>query len=179
MTSENSPTAPGFKHRAKHELKDYAIVSTYLAVLFCTVAAYTTLLLKKYDVTDDTLTYTFAIINALVIGKVILIGEMLRLGRRAETRPLYQSVLLKSFLFGLLVFAFHLLEEFIKRLIHGKPAGTVLHELDLEQMLARSIIILCAFVPLFAFRELRRVLGEEKLYALFNHGAATGSAKVD
>lgn len=26
--------------------------------------------------------------------------------------------------------------------------------------------LLCAFVPLFLFRELRRVLGEEKLYSL-------------
>lgn len=166
-------------HRAAHELKDYAIVSTYLAVLFCAVAAYTALLLRRYDVSTDTLSYTFAIINALVIGKVILIGEMLHLGRRVETRPLYQSVLLKSFLFGLLVFAFHILEEFIKRLIHHKPAGTVLDEMEVKQMLARSIIILCAFLPLFAFRELRRVLGEEKLYALFSHGAATGSAKVE
>ena len=174
MTSENSaapatPAAPGFKQRAKREFKDYAIVSTYLAVLFCAVAAYTALLLRKYDVTTDTLTYTFAIIQALVIGKVILIGEMMHLGRPVETRPLYQAVLLKSVIFGLLVFLFRLLEEFIKRLIHGKPSGTVLHEFDLEQTLARTIIILCAFIPLFAFRELRRVLGEEKLYALFLH----------
>ena len=78
------------------------------------------------------------------------------------------------------VFLFHFLEEFVKRVIHHKPSGTVLDEFDLEQTLARTIIILCAFIPLFAFRELRRVLGEEKLYALFaNRGAATGSAKVE
>ncbi|WP_157467532.1 hypothetical protein [Edaphobacter aggregans] len=38
-----------------------------------------------------------------------------------------------------------------------------------DQLIARSIIILRAFVPLFAFRELRRVLGEENLYELFSH----------
>ncbi|MDE1177051.1 MAG: hypothetical protein PW789_10660 [Edaphobacter sp.] len=164
--SPNPPAAPGFKQRAARELKNYAAVSAYLAILFCAVTTYTALLLRRYD-ESDTLTYTFALLNALVIGKVILLGEMLHLGRRVESRPLYQSVLLKSLLFALLVFLFHLLEEFIKRLVHGKPAGTVLEELELERLIARSIIIFCAFVPLFAFRELHRVLGEEKLHSIF------------
>ena len=170
MTSTNSSVTapkPAFKQRAKHELKDYATISGYLAVLFCAVAAYTMLLLRRYD-EATTLSYTFAIINALVIGKVILIGEMMNIGKRAETRPLYQSVLLKSVIFGLFVFVFHLLEEFIKRLIHHKPNWTVLHEIEFDQLIARSIIIFCAFIPLFAFRELRRVLGEDKLYEMFN-----------
>src|SRR5690349_17404012 len=108
MTSRTSdastPSArPGIKQRAASELKDYAIVSAYLAVLFCAVTTYTMLLLRKFDESTP-LNYTFAIINALVIGKVILIGEMMKIGKRAETRPLYQSVLLKSVLFGLFIF---------------------------------------------------------------------------
>jgi hypothetical protein len=130
------------------------------------------LLLRQHD-ESSTLNYTFALINALVIGKVILIGEMMHLGRRAETRPLYQSIILKSIVYGLFIFAFHLLEEFIKRLIHHQPAGTVLHEMELEQLIARSIVILCALVPLFAFRELSRVLGEGKLNELFFHRRQT------
>jgi hypothetical protein len=174
MSSRNpdAPTAsaaPGFKQRAAREFKDYAVISTYLAVLFCAITTYTMLLLRKYDISGP-LDYSFAIINALVIGKVILIGEMMKIGRHAETRPLYQSVLLKSLIFGLFFFAFHLLEEFIKRLYHHEPAGTVLREMQWEQMLARAIVIFCAFIPLFAYRELRRVLGEDKLVELFLHG---------
>ena len=170
ITPPTAPAKPDFKQRAKHELKDYAITSGYLAVLFCAVTTYAVLLLRRYD--DSTsLNYTFAIINALIIAKVILIGEMMKIGKRAETRPLYQSVLLKSVIFGLFVFAFHILEEFVKRLYHHEPFGTVLHEIEWQQLLARTIIILCAFVPLFAFRELRRVLGAEKLYEMFNHRA--------
>ena len=177
MTSTNSSVTapkPGIKQRAKHELKDFAIVSGYLAVLFCAVATYTMLLLRKYDETTA-LNYTFAIINALIIGKVILIGEMMHVGKRAETRPLYQSVLLKSVIFGLFVFAFHLLEEFIKRLIHHQPAGTVLHEIEMQQLIARSIIILLALLPLFAFRELHRILGGDKLHDLFFREAGAES----
>jgi hypothetical protein len=172
MTVPAESAKPGFKKRAENELKDFLIISAYLATLFCAVASYTMLLLRQHD-ESSTLNYTFALINALVIGKVILIGEMMHLGRRAETRPLYQSVILKSIVYGLFIFAFHLLEEFIKRLIHHQPAGTVLHEMELEQLIARSIVILCALVPLFAFRELSRVLGEGKLNELFFHRRQT------
>jgi len=178
MTSSTpaAPAKPGFKERATHELKDYAFVSGYLAVLFCAVATYTMLLLRKYG-ESSTLNYTFALINALVIGKVILIGDMMHIGRRAETRPLYQTVILKSIAFGLFIFAFHLLEEFVKRLIHHEPPGTVLHEIELTQLISRAIVILCALMPLFAFRELPRYLGEGKLHEIFFSRTPPGRAK--
>lgn len=160
-----APTKPTRKQHLARELKDYAWITAYLAVLFCAVTAYTMLLVRRYDDASP-LNFSFAFINALVLGKVILIGEMMHLGRRTEARPLYQTILLKSLLFGLFIFAFHLVEEFIKRLIHHEPAGTILHGLSLEQLAARSIIILVALVPLFAFRELNRVLGESRVQTL-------------
>jgi hypothetical protein len=165
MTSGNpaAPAKPGFKEKAKRDLQDFAFIAIYLVLLFCAVASYTMLLLEKYDVTTSTLTYTFAIINALVIAKVILLGEMAHVGRRFEGRPLWQSVLWKATVFGLLVFAFHIVEEFVKRIIHHEPAGTVLHRFDFQEMLARSIIIFAAFIPLFAFRELRRRAGSREV----------------
>lgn len=166
MTTKD-PAAPGFKEKAKEELKDYLVISLYLAVFFCALVLYTKLILKQHDVVNDTFNYTFAIINALVIGKVILIGEMLHLGKRVESKPLYQSVFLKSIVFGLLTFAFHLIEEFVKRLIHHEPRGTVWQNMHTDQFIARSIIVFLTFLPLFAFRELRRVIGEKQFYSLF------------
>ena len=159
------PAAPGFKQKAKQELKDFFVISLYLAFFFCALVTYTNLLVKQYG--GDSLNYTFAIINALVIAKVILIGEMVNIGKHAEARPLYQSVLLKAVLFSLLVLAFHFLEEFIKRLIHGEPYGTVIRNIRPDELIGRSILVFCTFLPLFAFIELRRVLGEEEFYALF------------
>jgi hypothetical protein len=164
MTTKD-PAAPGFKQKAKDDFKDFLLIGGYLAFFFCALSTYSTLLLRKYDVSY--LNYSFAIINALVIAKVILIGEMAHMGRRFEARLLYQSVLYKAFVFSLLVFAFHIVEEFVKRLIHHKPAGTVLHEINYDDLIARSIVVFCTFLPLFAFRELRRVLGQGSLYALF------------
>jgi hypothetical protein len=175
MTTKD-PAAPGFKQKAKEEFKDFVEIALYLAFFFCALSTYAMLLLRRYDVSY--LNYTLAIVNALVIAKVILIGEMMHVGRRVEARPLFQSVLYKSFVFGLLVFVFHLVEEFVKRrLIHHEPPGAVLHHLDFNDLIGGSIVILGAFIPLFAFRELARVLGEEKLHALlFKPGAATDPA---
>ncbi len=165
------PSAPGFKQKAEHELKDFAMISFYLGFFFCALVTYTMLLLKKYEISY--LNYSFAIINALIIAKIILIGEWAHLGKRGEAKPLYQSVLYKSVVFAVLVFAFHFVEEFIKRLIHHDPFGTVWHNLHIDDLIGRSIVIFCAFVPLFAFRELGRVMGEDKLHALlFKAGVA-------
>jgi len=162
------PAAPTFKQKAAREFKEYLWITFYLALLFCALATYTMLVLRKFDVSGY-LNDAFALINALIIAKIILIGRMARLGSRAETRPLYQSVLYKSVVYGLLVFAFHLVEEFVKRLIHGEPRGTVFYSIDLNDLASRSIVIFLAFIPLFAFMELRRIIGEEELHALFFH----------
>jgi hypothetical protein len=164
--SDNEKAKVGFKQKAKHEFIEFVVIAAYLAFFFCALVTYTMLLLKKYDVDNDVLNYSFALINALVIGKVILIGEMLHVGRGYEKRPLYQSILLKSLIFSALVLVFHVVEEVVKRIIAGEPSGTLWHRLHWTDMVSRALVIFCAFVPLFGFRELRRVLGEEKLHAL-------------
>ena len=164
--SDNEKAKVSLTQRVKHELIEFWVIAGYLAFFFSALVTYTMLMLRKYDVSNDALNYGFAIVNALVIGKVILIGEMMHLGRGYEKRPLWQSVLLKSVVFSVLVLVFHIVEEMVKRVIHGEPRGTVWHHLRMEDMVARALVVFCAFIPLFAFRELRRVLGEEKLYAL-------------
>ena len=175
--SDNEKAKVGLKQKAKHEFMEFVVIAVYLAFFFCALVAYTMLLLKKYDVSNDAMNFGFAIVNALVIGKVILIGEMMHLGRGYEKRPLWQSVLLKSVVFSVLVLVFHIVEEMVKRIIHGEPRGTVLHNLHIEDMVSRALVIFCAFVPLFGFRELRRVLGEEKLYALVRGRGVAEDAK--
>jgi hypothetical protein len=164
MTSK-APAAVGFKQKAEHELKDFAFISLYLAFVLCAISTYTMLVLRKYEVSYWT--YGTAIINALIVAKIIVIGKMAHLGRQLEARPLYQSVLYKSFVFGLLLFVFRVVEEVIKRLFHHHSVSGVLRGIDTNQMMVRTIIVICAFVPLFTWTELGRVIGEEKLHTLF------------
>jgi hypothetical protein len=72
---------------------------------------------------------------------------------------------------------FHIVEEVVKRIIEAEPSGTVRHCLRIDDIVARALVIFCAFVPLFEFMELRRMLGEEKLYALLRGRGVANSAK--
>jgi hypothetical protein len=173
-TAPAHPKAQAIKQKTVHEFKDFVAISIYLAFFFCALATYSMVLLRKYDVSY--VNYSFAIINALVVAKVLLIGDMAHLGRSSETKPLYLTVLHKSVVFTLLVVAFHFLEEVVKRIIHHEPNGTVIHNIRWDDLGAKSLIVFAVFLPLFAFRELRRVLGEDTFYALFRSPGAAKTA---
>jgi hypothetical protein len=152
------------KQKAGHEFKEISIVFVYLAVFFCALSTYGMLLLDKFEISY--FTYGAALLNAFVITKVILIGEAAHLGKELEAKPLFYSAIYKAFVYGLLVFVFHLVEEIIKRLIHHQDIVGAFKEIRLDDLLARSVVIFCTFIPFFAFRELGRVLGKDQFRAL-------------
>ena len=80
------------------------------------------------------------------------------------------SAVYKAFVFGLLVFAFHIVEEAIKHLVHGQRLVAAFREVRIDDLLSRNVIIFCTFIPLFAFREMQRVLGEGQFRALLFRG---------
>jgi hypothetical protein len=171
----NDSQKKGFKQKVVHEFEEVAILSGYLAFFFCALATYSMLLLGKFHVSY--FAYGTAVINALVIAKVILIGEALHAGTRYEGKALLYSAIWKAFVFGLLVFAFHVLEEMIRHLIDGKSALGAFHEIRLDDLLSRSVVIFCTFIPLFVFRELRRVMGEDEFWAIVLHPTSPPKAQ--
>jgi hypothetical protein len=164
MPAESSKPAT-FKQKAIHEGEEFAGIAIYLAFFFCAVVAYSSLLLNQFHVSY--FKYGTALLNAIIIAKVILIGEYARLGKRREAKPLVESAIYKALAFSLLVCAFHVVEEAIKALFHGRPLVSIFQEIRYEELLGRTIIVFCTFVPLFAFRELARVLGETEFRNLF------------
>src|SRR5450631_4447277 len=152
------------KQKAKHELKELVMIFLYLAFFFCALVTYSMLLLNEYHV--KYLNYAFALINALVITKVVMIGEYAHVGKRGETKALFLSAIWKAFIFTLLVFAFHVVEEVIKRLIHGDAMAEASRNIRIDELAGRCIVVFCVFIPFFAFREFRRVMGEDEFKAL-------------
>jgi hypothetical protein len=159
------------KQKLAHELRKYLTILLFLAPLFCAFATYRMLLLGRFR--EGAFEYGTALINALILSKVILIGEYLRLGKRYEHRPLIYSTAYKSFVFTLLAAVFHVLEGVIKGWVHGEGlAGAALHGKGLGELLARGVVFFCAFLPFFALRETGRVLGEGRLADLFFRSSA-------
>jgi hypothetical protein len=175
MSTEISKGAT-LKQKAIHEVEEFFGIFLYLAFFFCAVATYSMLLLNKSHVSY--FTFGTALLNAALIAKVILIGEYAHLGKKHETKPLFLSAANKAFLFSLLVFAFHIVEEMIKRRWHGENFATAYHGIHINELLARTLVIFCTFLPLFAFRELRRVLGEDKFRSLFFRTEASPKANA-
>jgi hypothetical protein len=164
MSTENS-AKPSLKQKALHETVQMVAISLYMAFFFCALATYTRLLTNESGASS--LTYSFALINAVVIAKVILIGEYSHLGKRHESKPLFFAALYKAFLFTLFVLAFHFVEEMVKQLLHGRNVAAAFRETRLDELSARTIVLFSVFIPFFAFRELRRVMGERKFRDLF------------
>jgi hypothetical protein len=174
MNSQDSKKA-SLKQNITHQFKEFATIFVFLAFCFCAISTYRMLLLNEFRVLH--FDYGAALINALVIGKVILLGEDAHLGKKHEAKPLFFSALYKAFLFGLLVFGFHIVEEVIKRLVHGHTLARAFHDIRIDDVLARCVVVFCTFIPLFGFMELRRALGEDKFHELLFRRGAIAQAK--
>jgi hypothetical protein len=114
--------------------------------------------------------YAAALIEAAVIAKVMLIGQIAGLGKRFESEPLIVTVPVKALLYALLVALFGLLEHIIEGVVHGNDWAGIVHaflSIGIYEILARTLMVIFTFIPFFALWELNRVLGEGKLYALF------------
>ena len=157
---------PGVKQRIEHELGEYAAVSAYLAVFLVALMTYRKLVLAEYDIGYSG--YGWAVIQALVLGKVILIGEAMHVGRRAGKRSVLVAALWMTVAFGLLEVGFSLLEHGVQALIHHRTLREqFLHDgATWLEILARAVLLVVGLFPLFLFWELDRVLGENRLRRL-------------
>ncbi len=167
MTNANKKKA-GWKQKIIHETIEYWINFIYLAVFFGMFTWYRRLILAEYQISY--LHYGVGLIEAAVLAKVILLGDVLRLGRRLEEKPLIFPTLYKAVVFSIWVAVFGVLEHTISGFWHGKGLAGGFDELMSkggDELLARCLVTFFAFIPFFAFKQLGRVLGEGKIRGLF------------
>jgi hypothetical protein len=165
----NSPDKKkSLKEKIFHELVEYWINVIYLTLVFAAFTVYRRFLLAAYDITYTN--YGFAVIEALILAKVIMIGAVFRLGRGLEQKPLIYPTLCKTAVFTLFLGIFTVLENVVKVLWKGTGfTGNVADFLGKghNEFLANALVVFVAFIPFFGVKELGRVLGEEKIRALF------------
>jgi len=157
-----------WRKKIVQEMTEYYINFTYMAFFFGIFAIYRDLVVAGYEISYWS--YGFILVKALVLAKLIMIGDIMGLGRGLEDRPLIFPTLYKSIIFVVWVACFSVLEHMIEGFIHGKGLAGGFDELlrtGWDELLARCLVTFLAFIPFFAFRELERVLGEGKIRALF------------
>ena len=172
MTTVNEKEK-GLKEKILAELINYWVIVLYMAIFFGAFSTYRRLLLAHHGISYED--YGVAVIRALVLGKVVLVAETLRLGRGYEQWPLVVPTLHKTFLFTVCVAVFDIAEGLVRGLIAGLgPMGAV-NEVTGRfnyEWLSRALVIFFAFIPLFAVRELKRALGEGVTRIFFQRRSA-------
>lgn len=166
----------GWKQRIRHELLDYWMTFLYLALYFGAFTVYRRLILAEYQISY--MNYGIAIIEALVLAKVVLLGDFMRLGRGLENRPLIIPTLFRAFTFTVWAGVFKILEYMIRGLLRGEGLAGGLNDLISKgkyELLASLLVVFFTFIPFFAFRELNRVLGKGRMWGAFFRGGPDGA----
>jgi hypothetical protein len=155
------------KEKALLEFKTFLGIFLYLWVVFALLSIHESIIRAQHNL--DFTAHSLAIINAFVLAKVLLVGEYLHLGAGFKEKPLVYPVLYKSLVFSIFLTAFHVAERMIVGMIGGKTLAESFSAIGggrLEAILSIGALTFVMLIPFFAFRELGRMIGEEKLRAL-------------
>lgn len=111
----------------------------------------------------------FAFINALLLAKVMLVFEDLDLRRWLERRPLIYPILFETSVLTILFLCFHVAEKTVEGLLRGKTLAASLPQIGgggFIGLVSVATILFVALIPFFAFRNLKRALGSDRMNEL-------------
>jgi len=169
MTDETS-NPPSIQERLKHEGKEFLIIFLYLAPCLILLQLFRQAVLDDYQI--NYLQHSYAVVEALILAKIIVLGQALGMGKKYADHPLIYPTLNKALAFTLLVIVFSIIERLLEGFMHHEKPAETLHKMlagDWHEMLANALIMFFIFIPFFAFREIGRLVGEDKLFELFFH----------
>jgi hypothetical protein len=114
----------------------------------------------------------FAVLNALVLGKVMLVIESFETSKWLRSKRLIWTILYEALICTILFLLFHVLESVIVGLFHGKTVEASVPVFGGGGDAGLIIITLMAFVsllPFFAFKNVSRALGDKRMMEILFH----------
>ena len=162
------------KHKIKENAisgaKSFAAIVFYLWVLLSVLELHRVAVLREVHQTSVSgFKFGFAAINALVLGKFVLIFQDIHLGEQFKNKSIVTSTLFKSATFALLLICLHVLEEIIVGAIHGKSLAASVPQIGgggLEGIVIMGIVAVVALVPFVLYGEMQRAVGKDELHSL-------------
>ncbi|MBR0692032.1 hypothetical protein [Bradyrhizobium lablabi] len=139
----------------------------YLWVLLALFALHKSIVL---DEPDPFYHQGFVVINALVLAKIMFVAEALHVADNLKRKPLIYPMVYKSAVFSLILISFHVLEEVLTGMWHGKTVAetaTALGGGGLMEISVFGVIMFVVLMPFFALREVGRDIGDDKLFEQF------------
>jgi hypothetical protein len=117
--------------------------------------------------------FFLATVSALVVGKVVLVAEMMPLLRRFDGEPLVKPILFKTVVYTVLVFIARLLEAFIHYVAGGGAVGRggfieeQLGSFSWHRFIATQMWIFVLFLVYVTANEINQLLGDGELFKIF------------
>lgn len=162
------PKRETLKGKAIRELKEFFFISFYLWVFLAMFVEFKSIVLAGQHI--DFVAHGVAIINALLLGKFMLVARAFHPGRRAEAAPLIYPTLLKAAILAVVLAMCKILEDFLVGRFHKKSFAESIADFgggSAKTIFIFTVMLFVVLLPLTAFGELGRVVGEKKLHALF------------
>jgi hypothetical protein len=167
----------GLKQRLFDEVIKFFAIAFYLWVMFGVFALHESVVSAKDHIEYHF--YGFALVNALILGKVMLVAEDLHFADWFKDRPLIYPILCRAVAFSILFLVFDVVEEVLVGVLKGRSIGDSIPSFvseGLSGVLFWGIILAIALIPFFAFRAVGRAIGERELHSLMFTGGPKAAA---
>lgn len=154
--------------RLASELRQFVVMFLYLWILLGLFVLNQYLSLEQRGIT--VVLSGFALLNALILAKVMMVAEYFDLTHWLRNRPLIYPVVYESLLLAILFIVFHFVEREVIGLLGGKSLRESLPMMGgggLLGVVCVACILFFSLIPFFAFKHLSRVLGANRVVALF------------
>lgn len=165
---ESGPVARTWRF-AVREAREIAPAVVFFFIGFNLILLTKQLFLSAYFFTVAD--FMLATVSALIVGKVVLIGEAIPFMRRYDSAPLIYSILFKTVFYTVLIFVVRLLEAGVPFLIHDGGLGGffdhLLSTFSWRHFIATQLWIITLFLVYLTGAELARLLGHGELYRIF------------
>jgi len=117
--------------------------------------------------------FFLATVSALVVGKVVLVAEMMPLPRRFDGEPLAKPILFKTVVYTVLVFVARLLEAFVHYVAGGGTVGRggfieeQLGSFSWHRFITTQMWVFVLFLVYVTANEINQLLGDGELFKIF------------
>jgi len=155
------------KERIVQEVRRFALMFLYLWALFLLLVLDEDIFLRERGISFSS--QGFALFNALVLAKVMLVAEDLDLGHWLRGRPLIYPILYEALLLTALFICFHIIEHIVIGWFKGEALAASVPHIGgggLTGLACVAAILFVALIPFFAFKYVGRALGGGRLRAM-------------
>ena len=160
-------------HRIYHQVIQFLLIAVYLSIVFGVLVLHEAVVAAKNGIEYHF--YGFAVINAIILGKVMLVAEDLNLGDRFfrdlffRNSPLVYAIVFKSVAFTILFFVFDIVEEVLVGVFKGKTVVESFPNIgggSPRGIFFMIVVITVLLSPFLAYREIGKLIGERELHSL-------------